>query len=60
MQKKTLRKQKFKAKALVRSESITRGAKKLLSLLAKADCEDVSSVVDSQAAVDLMLLKKGI
>lgn len=57
MQKKTIRKNKFKAKALVRSESVKNGVNKLLNLLSHADVNEVSSVVNTPQAVDIVLLK---
>ncbi|MNR50093.1 hypothetical protein D3C85_1695620 [compost metagenome] len=57
MQKKTIRKNKFKAKALVRSASVKNGVNKLLNLLSRADVNEVSSVVNTPQAVDIVLLK---
>ena len=55
---KTLRKEKFKSKAIVRSKSVKNGAAKILSLLARAEVNEVSNVVDSYQALDLLMLTK--
>jgi len=60
---KTIRKQKFKSKAILRSESVKNGANKLLQLLQRAKMSDaddaISSVVYSPIAVELLLHKVG-
>lgn len=64
MQKKTLRKQKFKKSAFTRTASSYAGAAKVLMLLARAEPSteteyEVSSVVANQDALELLQHLKG-
>lgn len=57
--KKTLRREKYKSKAMQRVVKNMNGAKNLLTLLSRAECSNVSSVAATDVAVDLLQLTKG-
>lgn len=59
MKQRTIKRNKYKSSALERSASSWIGAKKILSLVSRADCENVSSVVVNDVAVDILSIKYG-
>ena len=59
MKTKTKKRISYKSKALARSAQSWSGAYKMLQLLQRAECENVSSVVASIDALDILSMYKG-